>query len=314
MAGAIEQKGSLTVGQFALGMRGGVTGSVRQQVHDGDTLNVRAIGNFGVRFLGVDAPEISFQLQTNGPFLGLASQQWRDYLANPFAAGLAPFNPALNVGLIGHLQPRFTTQTALNHHEHASAAEDEMERLVLADIATLGQDEDTFRFFMAFAHEVTDRYGRLLGFINREQPSGPRPLPYNERLLASGHVSPYFIWPNINPFRKSASVTAAVIPAGHARTTVDADASFSAARQSIRVARQQHLGVYDAGNPLTLQPFEVRFLARRQPPDRWVIDLSKNNDELIPPQEYFTIPNEEDRLFIPSEYVPLFVEAGWRRL
>ncbi len=32
MARAIEEKGSLTVGHFALGMRGGVTGSVRQVV------------------------------------------------------------------------------------------------------------------------------------------------------------------------------------------------------------------------------------------------------------------------------------------
>jgi hypothetical protein len=44
-----------------------------------------------------------------------------------------------------------------------------------------------------------------------------------------------------------------------------------------------------------------------------VIDLSKNDDVLIKPQEYYTIPNVEDRLFIPEEYVPLFVEAGWKK-
>ena len=31
------------------------------------------------------------------------------------------------------------------------------------------------------------------------------------------------------------------------------------------------------------------------------------------PQAYATIANPEDRLYVPSEYVPLFVEAGWRR-
>jgi hypothetical protein len=60
-------------------------------------------------------------------------------------------------------------------------------------------------------------------------------------------------------------------------------------------------------------PFELRFLARRSPPDRWVIDLSADDDRLHPPQSYIAIPNAEDRLFLPAEYVPLFVENGWRR-
>jgi hypothetical protein len=49
------------------------------------------------------------------------------------------------------------------------------------------------------------------------------------------------------------------------------------------------------------------------PPDRWVIYLSDDGVFLIPPQEYYTVSEAEDRLFIPEEYVPLFVEAGWRR-
>ncbi|MGH3145637.1 MAG: hypothetical protein ACRDTR_07520, partial [Rubrobacter sp.] len=65
--------------------------------------------------------------------------------------------------------------------------------------------------------------------------------------------------------------------------------------------------------PLSLEPFEVRLLSRRRPPDRWVIDLGDEGDLLIPPQEYYTVPHAEDRLFVPEEYVPLFVEAGWRR-
>lgn len=91
------------------------------------------------------------------------------------------------------------------------------------------------------------------------------------------------------------------------------DPTLRLAREWIRNARQQKIGIFDAGNPLKLEPFEVRFLARRRPPGRWVIDLSKNNDILIEPQEYYTVPNVEDRLFIPEEYVPLFVEAGWKK-
>jgi hypothetical protein len=55
----------------------------------------------------------------------------------------------------------------------------------------------------------------------------------------------------------------------------------------------------------------VRFLAQRRPPDRRIIDLSKSENILIKPQEYYTISDAEDRLFIPPEYVSLFVEFGW---
>jgi hypothetical protein len=59
-------------------------------------------------------------------------------------------------------------------------------------------------------------------------------------------------------------------------------------------------------------PFELRFIARRQPPDRWVIDLSSDSEELVPPQRYYRVANPEDRLFVPAEFVPLFTYVGWR--
>ncbi len=90
-------------GRSALGYRGGVAGSIRQQVHDGDTINVRAVGNFGVRFLGVDAPEISFALPGEKAFKGLADPEWQAYLANPFTT---PFNPPLSLGLLGYLKTK----------------------------------------------------------------------------------------------------------------------------------------------------------------------------------------------------------------
>ncbi len=318
MTKAIEQlKSGLTVGHAALGFRGGVTGSVRQQVHDGDTISVRAVGNFGIRFLGVDAPEISFRLPGETRFTALSSSKWEAFLSDPLAQSLPPFNPPLAPGLLNHLQAGVGPGAATNHRHHAEAAEDALEEEVLKDIQALGQTEEVFQFFLVFANEVADRYGRLLCFINRNQPHptdpAPRPLSYNERLLQAAKVSPYFIWPNINPFRKQKSVVASVLPPGTANNVADSDKTLKLARQWVRDARQQQTGLFDAQNPLKLEPFEIRFLARRSPPGRWVIDLSKNDDVLIKPQEYHTIPNVEDRLFIPEEYVPLFVEAGWKR-
>lgn len=316
MAKAIEQYDSgLIVGHVGLGQHGTTIGSVCQQVHDGDTILVQAIGNFGVRFLGVDAPEISFNLPGSRAFTSLGNSVWESFFASWFDDDVyGPFKPSLHEGLCGHLRARVVAGAACNQHRHAVAAQCALEQEVMNDMRVLGQTKEEFRFFLAFAFEIMDRYGRMLCFINREQPSAsdpePRPLCYNERLLATGHVLPYFIWPNVNPFRKAKSILDAVIPPGTASQI--ADPQFQMARASFRKTREQHKGIYDAEDPLLLEPFEVRFLAQRRAPSRWVIDLSKADSTLIHPQHYFTVPNPEDRLFVPEESVPLFVQKGWQ--
>lgn len=316
MAKAVEQLGSgLTIGHAALGVRGDGRGSVRQQVYDGDTLTVEAAGNFGVRLLGVDAPELAIPLPTEDRFVKLSDPAWRDFLEDPFAEGLPPFDPPLDAALVEHLRSRSGAEAAENHHRLALAAEDALEKEVQGDLEALGQTEEDFRFFLAFGYEVMDRYGRFLCYINREQPDAdepsPRPRSYNERLLTAGAVAPYFIWPNVDPFVKEPSVSDAVPPPGSAADAAE-EGSLSAARRSVREARERKLGIFGE-DTLRVLPFEVRYLARRRPPDRWVVDLGSSGDTLLPPQRYHEIPNQEDRLFVPEEYVPLFVEAGWSR-
>jgi len=233
------------------------------------------------------------------------------YLSDPLAEDMPPFDPPLTDGLLNHLRARVGPEAAMNHYHLATAAEDALEQEVLADLTALGQSEENFQFYLVFANEVTDRYGRLLCFVNRYQPSEPRPDSYNERLLKAAKVSPYFIWPNIDPFlRKKAKY---VIPPHIASDVANRAPKLGPAREWVRDARRVGTGIFDARDFLRLEPFEVRFLARRQPPDRWVIDLSKNDNTIIKPQEYYTVPNAEDRLFIPDEYVSLFVEKGWQR-
>jgi hypothetical protein len=75
---------------------------------------------------------------------------------------------------------------------------------------------------------VKDRYGRLLGFLDRDQPdtqAAQRLGSYNERRLGAGWVSPYFIWPNINPFREAGSVVGAVPRPGSAAELAESDTS-----------------------------------------------------------------------------------------
>lgn len=307
----------LTIGHARLGRRGAARGSIRQQVHDGDTIIVEAEGNLGVRLLGIDTPEVSFSFPGDDRFVPLSDPRWRGLFHNPWDDRFGPFPQPIPEGLKAHLTARCGETSAANHFRHAQAAAAALKQELERDRDAMGWDDEGFRFFLAFAYEVMDGYGRFLCFANREQPHpeqpAPRPLSYNERLLALGRASAYFVWPNINPFRRADNILDAVLRPGTARTVAAEDLSLRRARESVQRARERHLGVFDAMEPLQLEPFEVRFLARRELPGRWVIDLARNDDLLLHPLNYYTVPHPEDRLFIPAEFVPLFAERGWRR-
>ena len=317
MAKAIEQVSGVTLGHVGLGYRGGAVGSVQSQIHDGDTLAVRAMGDFGVRLLGVDAPEISFSLPGESGFTEMNDPKWETFLSNPLTGNASPFKVPLTSGLRKYLQSRVGSGVAMNHYRHAVAAKEALQNEILKDLKTLGQSEDTFKFLLVFSFEVMDRYGRFLCFVNRDQPNRsvpePRPVTYNLRLLQAARVCPYFVWPNIPPFGKQDFLLKAVVPPGKANETAEGDETLRLIRKSMRNARELKIGIFDGNDPLKLEPFEIRFLSRRYPPDRWLIDLGRNDDKLIPPQKYYKVPNAEDRLFISEEYVPLFVKSGWKR-
>jgi hypothetical protein len=83
------------------------------------------------------------------------------------------------------------------------------------------------------------------------------------------------------------------------------------ARNYVKHARELHLGIFDLDNPLKLLACELCYLLRRQPPDRYIINLSSDRPKILKPTQYRTIQNMEDRLLVPEEYVPLFVKAGY---
>ncbi|KPL23429.1 MAG: hypothetical protein AMJ75_06070 [Phycisphaerae bacterium SM1_79] len=318
MAKTIENlPGGRTVGHVGLGMYGNQVGSVKQNVYDGDTINVRALGNFGIRFLGIDTAEKKIPLPGQSQFTSLSNAGWAALLADPFAAG-GPLSPSpFSPGLTAYLNGRKGPGVAANHKKFADAAEDKLEELVQQDLNEMGTPKEDFSFYLRFAYEIMDGYGRFLCYINRNQPDAnapsPRPASYNTRMLEAGMASAYFIWPNINPWRAQGSIVNAVLDPGTAKTVAEADQKLSAARQAIKAARQGQQGIFDAADPLAIEPFEVRYISRAQAPNRWVIDLSKNDSVLIKPQNYYTIPFAEDRLFIPAEHTGLFVAKGWQK-
>jgi endonuclease YncB( thermonuclease family) len=299
-----------SVGFARLGRRGDGRGTPGQQVSDGDTVGVEADGNLSVRLLGVDAPERALPLpevateavdrRPGAPFVALSDERWEDFLTDPFADG----SLRLRRSLREHLERALGPGCAANHARFAGAAKLALRGLVERDLEESGT-RDELRFFMAFASEVIDGYGRLLCYLNRDQPRPPRPPTYNERLLISGDLLPYFIWPNVDPFRVQPSLVEAVPRPGAAPPLADE-------RAAVAAARAQGLGVWGGDEPLRLSPFELRYLARLTPPERWVIDLAARDDRLLAPQLYPRIDRPEDRLFVGEAFVPLFESRGWR--
>lgn len=199
MATAIDQTQSgLTYGLFGLGIHGSGPGSVAQQVHDGDTVNVLAIRNLSVRFLGIDTPEVGFPLPGSNQFRSIGDPAWDTFLSDPFAPGLPPLN--LDAPLRNNLQARLGPGTATNHAQHAQAAHRALEQEVQADMDARGLTMDHFQFFAAFTRELVDRYGRLLAWLNVNDQIATRPPDYNTRMLEKGLATPYFIWPNLDPW------------------------------------------------------------------------------------------------------------------
>lgn len=288
--------------------------SVPQSIPDGDTIGVHVQGSGSVRFLGIDSPEKAFEVPGSGGQIDLGSPQWEAYLTDPFQPQFGPFE--LEEPLVTHLRGRIGPGAGMNHRLHAGNAEQALTALVQSDMAALGQDTNTFAYFVSFEFEVFDSFGRFLAFINRNQPAptvpSPRPLTYNARMLESGAALPYFIWPNVDPFRKARSLLDAVISPGDANKLAESTPALKQARDFVRKARVNGDGVFDAANPLRFEAFEVRYLGRREQPNRAVIDLGRSDTVILRPQSYFRIPNPEDRLFIPLPFVPLFVARGWR--
>lgn len=315
----VDSRGS-KFGQVMFGKHGAGIGSTAQIVHDGDTMNVRTPLNFGIRFLGVDTPEISFNLPGSTTFPHISDPKWDAF----FTSGAWQANLQVPSTLKNHLKNRLGdgTGVALNHFQLAQAGETSLQTLINNDLAAANKTKDDFLFFLAFAHEFTDNYGRFLAFIHTDRENFPESqwqnnpvleMSYNERQLKTGAAAPYFIYPNTDPFLRQPFSADTLKPANFWQK-IQSSSKLKRARKFVADARQQQIGIFNQTNPLRLLPYELRFLARttNAGPDRFVINLGNvGANKILKPHRYFTIANIEDRLFIAKEFVPLFTKNGW---
>ena len=314
-----DSENNRTTGFALPGLYSGKPGTVIQQVHDGDTINVMPKGNIGVRLLGIDTPEVSYVYP--GPkfmFVDLKDARWNEFLKTPFDNRWGTLKVTFSDSLKSFIQSKVTGEPGTSHDHHAQRATDRFREMVSQDMKVMGQDLASFSYYLRFGFEIMDGYGRFLCTINRNQPKQDVPEPraptYNMRLLEEGLAFPYFIWPNINPWDRPDSVAKSVIPPGKAKNMAENDSELVMARTRVQQARERHLGVFNMTSPLLLEPFELRYLSRRDLPSRYVIDLTSDSNHLIHPGNYFSIPHPEDRLWIPAVYVPLFEKAGWKTI
>jgi endonuclease YncB( thermonuclease family) len=313
---AIDVNGIFKTGQFLVGMHGAQHGTPRQEVHDGDTVGLSTPLDFSTRFLGIDAPEVSFTIRTEKTFVPIGDPKWQLFWTSGDWKNM-PLDPSL----LAHLSGRIGngSNVAANHKSLADKARSELLQIVNDEMAATGKTKDEFTFFLAFAYEILDGYGRMLCYLNADRvnfvaPNAPNKLSYNERMLATGAVVPYFIFPNVQPFiRVKPFDSANLTPAGF-WTMIAGSRRLRDARQAVAAARAAGSGVFHPTDGLIVLPYEIRFIARKDSkgPDRFVIDLGNSGgNAILKPESYFTIANLEDRLFIPKEFVPLFILNGW---
>ena len=298
-------------------IRGFGLATVGQAVHDGDTVTIQTLGNLAVRFLGIDTPEISFQFPKIGDSNDgkwFSTDKFENYLDDPFRLeypGSEDFKHALGDGLVEYLEKLLGPECAKNHYDMAQIAQQALETMIKGECAERAVEGKHYEFFMAFSRDVMDGYGRLLCYLHRnntEKERKEKPFSYNERMLQNGMAFPYFIWPNVDPFRPMESYIKAVPPPDELKKWIDSP-RLNQARDSVRQARENGKGVFKEG--LILAPNELRFLARRRAPDRYVVNLKTCEPRLMEPVDYYLVENPEDRLYVDSHFVPLFREKGY---
>ena len=299
-------------------LRGFGRASVREAVHDGDTVSVQPDGNLSTRFLGIDTCEMSYIFpQIDDPNAGrwVSIRKFVTYLSDPFSdqyPDSVGLRSKLGEGLVGHLTPLLGPDCATKHYKYALRAQRALEELIIAEYKERAEKGRQYRFFIAFSHEVMDGHGRLLCYLHRDNNKRERerdPLSYNEKMLERGMAFPYFIWPNVDPFRPKSTYVEAVPEPDELQDWVQSAERLNQAREIVREAREKRLGIFEEGD--LLAPFELRFLARRRPPHRYVLNLETCANVLLRPTQYYLIGNPEDQLFIDEHFLPLFEEKGY---
>lgn len=312
---------------------------IGRTILDGDTVKIFLDGYINSRFLGIDTPEKGLDLPNLDGIIDIAQptdyekrrkRVWREinhhawvkYLENPFDESFDDadsFRKKLGDGLLSYLKSKTGPLVAKNHYDNSLRAREILTEIINKDKQATEQQGREYRFFLRFAFEILDTYGRLLCYLHQDKKTEERGNneSYNELMLKAGYAIPYYIFPNIDPFIRFSSILDA-IPDVHGdrfafNRLIQKSSKLKRARELISsIRKQQKPSLFTGEESLKLLPFELRLLQRREKPNRHVMDLSNPEPIIHPPEDYYLISKEEDRLFIPAEYNYIFEKRGYK--
>jgi len=281
---------------------GDVIRPIEDAVKDGDTLKMTT----EVRLVGVDTPETKFALKETHKFDALIS------LANP---KVKTFLKNTNPNLREYLKPKIENsdgQIGTNQYNHGKEGTTEFTSIVKKVMA-----HNATNLILMTSIEVTDRYGRLLGYLNRKKTKKTGETltdilqfqnSFNLKMLDSGYGFMYLIYPNL--------VVEENEKVGNNGKPDIEKPIIATIVKTFKNAVSSGRGLFpskNSENPKTiLDPFEFRYLARlfdpksnSKGPDRFCADMVSGR--LYPPYRYFEVP-KENRLFFDKKQKKIALE------
>jgi len=185
------------------------------------------------------------------------------------------FLDTLDRQLWKYLKPKLTDNSIQTHKKLGFEAREYLNSILEEEL------------MMSFDKEVFDRYGRALVYLS----PGDGQDTYNFKLVESGYAIPYFIYSN------------AVSP------TEDGEWDYSTIRKMRNAcieAQEDRMGIWEYMDDILL-PMELRFLTRREPPQKYCADLV--NDFLYSPQHYHKVSIENRLFFYPRDVLTAIQQA-----
>jgi endonuclease YncB( thermonuclease family) len=279
---------------------------IEKSVKDGDTLLMKS----EIRLTGIDTPETRFSRGENtSHYDSLLS------LSNP---KIKSFLRRISPGLRDYLKPKLENSEesvglGTNQYECGKKGTKEFNSIVKTVMPG-----NASNLLIMTSLEVTDRYGRLIGYVNRKKrPKKGEVLvekptfesSFNVKVLNSGYAFMYLIYPNLLIEKgKTDHVSTAEILSSAADTgTPDIERPMiKTLRKTFKKAVSSGRGLFASRDAfkseVKLDPFEFRYLARifdkedsnTKGPDRLCADMESR--KLYPSDRYFEV-RKENRLF-----------------
>ncbi|MGD2249716.1 MAG: thermonuclease family protein [Candidatus Methanofastidiosia archaeon] len=169
--------------------------------------------------------------------------------------------------LLKYLRPKLTEESIETHKQLGFKAKEYLESILAENLR------------VSFGEEVFDRYGRALVYVGDGQEV------YNVTLVKEGLAIPYFIFPNAVPL------------------TDEGEYSFDHIKTMQKVttcAQEKKLGIWKVLDDILI-PMELRYLTRREPPEKYCADLQTG--VLYPPQMYYTVALVDRLFFYPKDVI-----------